>query len=225
MSHSVSEHLGIDLGEYDSLIRRYIRAYDEMLDSAVDAVLGSGMLERVLDLGAGTGALAEKLLERHPTCTVELWDVDPQMIQRAQARLERFGQRVRVREASFFEVDGTADAAMASLSLHHVHDLGEKAALYREFYSALRSGGTLAIADITISTDLEDAQAEWEIWANHQVAQGFTKEQAWRHFDDWAQEDRYFSQNQELSALQEAGFDADTFWRAEPSTVLVGARP
>lgn len=225
MSHSVSQHLGIDLSEYDSLIRRYIRAYDEMLDSAVDEVLGAGSLERVLDLGAGTGALAEKLLERHPTCTVELWDVDEQMIERAQARLARFGDRVQVRMASFFDVDGTADAAMASLSFHHVHDLGEKARLYQAVYAGLRPGGRLAIADITISSDLEDAQAEWEVWANHQVSRGFTKEQAWQHFDDWAEEDRYFSQDEELTALRGAGFDADTVWRAEPSTVLAARRP
>ena len=99
MSHSVESHLRLDLADYDALIRRYIRAYDEMIETAVTSVMQTPDLELVYDLGAGTGALSERLLERHPTCRVMLWDVDPGMLEQAEGRLERFGDRVTRRDS------------------------------------------------------------------------------------------------------------------------------
>jgi len=221
MSHSVSQHLRIDLADYDATIRRFIRSYDEMLEQAVGAVTSSGPLDRVLDLGAGTGALSERLLERHPTCTVELWDVDRGMLEQASQRLKRFGERVVLRESSFFEVEGPVDAMMASLSLHHVRDLATKEQLYTTLARSLRPGGRLVNADVTIPEDEAERRAEYQAWAAHQVANGYTETEAFQHFEEWAEEDRYFSLEEEQSALTRAGLRASCVWRQAPSTVTV----
>ena len=224
MSHSVQNHLRLDLADYDETIRRFIRAYDEMLDVAVAAVMETPDLERVYDLGAGTGALSERLLEKHPTCTVELWDVDAGMLEQAQARLERFGDRVVPRRQSFMDLDGEACAMMASLSLHHVLDMDTKTTLYCRIASCLRRYGCLVNADVTISADPATAEDEYHDWVAHQMDEGFTAEQAWKHFDEWAEEDRYFPLERELEALGAAGLVATTPWRMQPSTVMVGTR-
>jgi SAM-dependent methyltransferase len=224
MAHSVSRHLRIAIDRYDAAIRQFIRGYDEMLDAAVDAVLAAGEQSRVVDLGSGTGALAERLLARTagcaPRCVVELWDIDPEMLAQARERLARFGDRVLARDRSFDQPLEGADAAMASLALHHVRDFGEKSRLYRSIASGLRPGGMLVNADVTISAGDAVRRAEYRTWADHLVASGIAEEQAWAHFDEWAEEDRYFSLDEELGALAGAGFEPRCTWRLAPSTVI-----
>ena len=191
-----------------------------MLDAAVDAVLEAGVPARVVDLGSGTGALAERLVERCESCVVELWDVDPAMLGQARERLARFGQRAVPRERSFEQPLEGVDVAMASLALHHVRDLGEKTVLYRALASGLGAGGLLVNADVMIPADPAAGAAEYRAWADHQVASGIAEEEAWAHFEEWAEEDRYFSLEEELGALAEAGFEPECTWRLAPSTVI-----
>ena len=58
-AHRVSTHLGVDAAAYDAAIRRFIPGYEEMIAEVV-AILDDALDEevRVVDLGAGTGALA-----------------------------------------------------------------------------------------------------------------------------------------------------------------------
>ena len=85
-----------------------------MLEEAAEAVVLI-QPERVLDLGAGTGALSEAILEKCGECGVELIDVDDEMLTRAEMRLKRFGGRVRLRRQSFHDPLPHCDA-VAGLS-------------------------------------------------------------------------------------------------------------
>ena len=52
-----------------------------------------------VEVGAGSGAMAARLLARHPALTLVVTDYDPGMITQAQKRLSRFGSRATVRQA------------------------------------------------------------------------------------------------------------------------------
>ena len=225
MSHSVSRHLRIAIEEYDRIIRQFIPAYDEMLEQAAAAVMTTRPLDRVLDLGAGTGSLSERLLTRAGDARVELWDVDEAMLGQARARLGAFGERAEFRLQSFHTTLPPGDAVMASLALHHVRELDEKRALYRRIGAALRPGGVFVNADVTIPADAALAKQAYRGWADHLVASGIEEEQAWRHFEEWADEDRYFPLEDELAALAQAGLEAACPWRVGPATVTVAAKP
>ncbi|MCY4120675.1 MAG: methyltransferase domain-containing protein, partial [Acidobacteria bacterium] len=99
-SHSVRRHLRVAIDAYDATIRQFIPGYEEMLGVAARelADVASGL---VIDLGGGTGALAEAILQSSRSGTVELIDVDGEMLAQARTRLGRFGERVRLNEASF----------------------------------------------------------------------------------------------------------------------------
>ena len=125
MSHSVRRHLHLEIDEYDEIIRQFIPGYDQMLEQVARAVALSGP-GRVLDLGAGTGALSEAILQKCGETVVELVDVDDEMLARARTRLQRFGERVRLRRQSFYDTLPRCDAVAASLALHHVPDLDAK---------------------------------------------------------------------------------------------------
>jgi tRNA (cmo5U34)-methyltransferase len=225
MSHSVSQHLRIQVGAYDRTIRRFIPGYDEMLDRAVAAVANRSPLTTVIELGAGTGSLSARLLERVDDVSVELWDVDEAMLDQARVRLAPHGERARFVVRSFADPLPPCDAAMASLALHHLRTAEAKTACYASIAAGLAPGGVLVNADATISATPEAAQATYRQWADHLVASGIEEPDAWQHFEDWALEDRYFSIEEELGFLRDAGLVPRVDWQFGPSTVIVATRP
>jgi len=223
VSHSVRRHLHVEIEEYDAQIRRFIPGYDEMIATAVDHAL-TGAPARVLDIGSGTGALAAAVLERSDRVTVELLDVDVEMLDQARARLEAFGSRAIYTVGSFLDPLPGADAMMASLSLHHLPTLEAKEAMYHRVRDALEPGGTFVNADATMPAHDPERAATWRRWADHLVSRGIAEADAWRHFASWSEEDTYFPLADELHAMREAGLAAECVWQEGISTVMVGRR-
>ncbi len=223
MSHSVRSHLRLEIDAYDEAIRTYIPGYETALDRAAEEVADISPA-LVVDLGAGTGALTEAILEQDGVGHVTAVDVDPEMLDQARERLARFGSRVSFREASFDAPLPECDAVAASLALHHVPTLAGRAALHQRIFEALRPGGVFVNADVTLSTQAKSRERTWRLWAAHLVSCGITEERAYRHFDEWALEDTYFALEDELAAMREAGFDAECIWRDAPNTLMVGRK-
>jgi SAM-dependent methyltransferase len=97
--------------------------------------------ELVLELGCGTGQVAELVLEDVCSCYVGV-DIASEMLSLALRRVARFGSRVALHEAAAANVplgDGEAAAAFGVDVLHHVDDI--EAAL-RELHRVLRPGAT-----------------------------------------------------------------------------------
>jgi tRNA (cmo5U34)-methyltransferase len=225
MSHSVQQHLAVSADEYDREIVRFVFAYQAMIDEVVATLLdryGADAALHVLDLGAGTGALSARVAAALPRARLTLLDADAAMLARAAERLRPFGDRARAHHGSFFDPLPPCDVAVASLSLHHVHDPAQKRALYGAIRAALAAGGALVSADVTIPRAPGLAERAYARWAAHLVAAGDTEAQAYARFADWSKEDRYFALEEELAMLREAGFaSAEAVWREGPSTVLV----
>ena len=224
MAHSVRRHLRVQIDDYDASIRRFIPGYESMLGVAAEAVASASPM-RVLDLGAGTGALAEAVLDRTSETTVELLDTDPEMLGEARRRLARFGDRAHYRVRSFTGALPTSDAITASLALHHVPTITEKTELFRNAVAALPSGGVFVNADVTMPASAEAREIAYAGWAAHLVSHGFSEQEAWGHFEAWAEEDTYFPLESELRAMAGVGFEVDVLWRKGVSTVLRGRRP
>lgn len=224
MSHSVRHHLRLEIDDYDATIRRFIPGYERMLAVAAEAV-ADVRPDRVVDLGAGTGGLSETLLEREEVGAVELLDVDPEMMDRARSRLERFGERARFTLRSYDEPFQRCDAFAASLSLHHIPTLDAKAALFERSFEALRPGGVLVNADVNMPEDDTERDALYRCWADHLVRSGIPEERAWEHFEEWAEEDTYLPLDAELAALRSIGFQAERVWHDGPVGVVVARRP
>lgn len=225
MEHRVRSHLRIEVDSYDASIRTFIPGYDTLLAKAAEAVAAAARPARVVDLGAGTGALAGAILERCPDCQVELIDADPEMLDRARARLAGFGDRISFSRRSFRDALPRCDAVAASLALHHVPTLGEKRALFARIRDALPSGGVFVNADANMPADAGQRAADYRAWAAHLIACGIPEARAWRHFDEWAEEDVYLPLDDELAALRDAGFAARCLWRKTPVAVVRAVKP
>lgn len=224
MTHSVQEHFRIEVAEYDEVIRKLIPGYEDMLRCAAEAV-AEIQPQRVLDLGAGTAALSEQVLLRTTQAVVELWDVDPQMLEQAAARLDRFGDRTEKRIQSYFDSFPPCDAIMASLSLHHIRSIDEKQRLYARAFDALSPGGVFVNADATMPNEEQPRRARYRAWVDHMKSCGISEERAWQHLDEWSDEDTYFSEPIEVRALEGVGFRVTVPWREVISTVVVASKP
>ena len=223
MSHSVRTHLRLEVDAYDEMIRRFIPGYEEGLRRAACQV-AAVRPNLVLDLGAGTGALTEAILEHEGVSTVEVIDVDPEMLDRARTRLRRFGARTCFRERAFDAPLPTCDAVAASLALHHIPTMDRKKALYERIYRALSTDGVFVNADVTMSSSPTEREHCYRIWATHLISCGIEEQRAYEHFEEWASEDTYFPLDDELAALREVGFYAECTWRDPPTTLLVARK-
>ena len=224
--HSVKRHLRVDADVYDVQIRRLIPHYDEMIATGVEVLAALAPAEgHILDLGGGTGALASAVLAELPGARVTVLDVDAEMLNEARQRLAGFGDRVSFREASFLDPLPLADAVVASLSLHHVHDLETKAALYRAIRGALSPSGVLLNLDAAVTEGPRLNALVFDRMAVRMGEHGITYAEAQGHFASWAAEDRYFPLDAELGALRAAGFDeVECFWRRGLSAVICALR-
>jgi SAM-dependent methyltransferase len=221
--HSVSSHLHLDTAQYDRIIRTYIPYYDESRGVQLD-LLSAALLpgaNQIVDLGGGTGSLAEAILARFLQCSVRIRDIDREMLSLAQARLSRFGNRFEIEAGSFEDPLPRVDAVLAAFALHHVRNLNQKTQVYRRIREAVGAGGVFLNADAVSGPFWPSLRDEW---AAFMAGKGFTLEQAYQNLDDWAAEDMYFSVYDELGAMAQAGFEhPECFWRRGPIAIL-GAR-
>jgi ubiquinone/menaquinone biosynthesis C-methylase UbiE len=112
------------------------------------ALHGAGLSGEVLEIGGGSGAMAEQVLERFPEVRMTITDYDEGMVASARERLARFGERVTVRTADATSLpfgDARFDALLSFIMLHHVLDWERALA---EAVRVLRPGGTLAAYDL-----------------------------------------------------------------------------
>ncbi|MDQ6838955.1 MAG: class I SAM-dependent methyltransferase [Actinomycetota bacterium] len=105
---------------------------------------------RVLEIGAGSAAMAAAMVETHPDITLTVTDYDPSMVGAARRRLRDFEQ-VNVRQADATDLpfdDDTFDTVVSFIMLHHV---GAWELALAEAVRVLRSGGTLVGYDLLAS--------------------------------------------------------------------------
>ena len=101
---------------------------------------------RILELGAGHGALSRRLLDEHPTALVTVSDVNPDSVAAMSASdLGRHPRAdVRVIDATAIDApDGAFDIAVFALSFHHL----PPPLAARVMAEATRVAGTLVIID------------------------------------------------------------------------------
>ena len=227
MSHAERCHLGVEIDRYDDAIRRFVPSYETMLRVVAEEV-AAVRPARVLDLGAGTGALAQAILDRAGRVgdcpSVVLLDLNAEMLEQARTRLAAFGDLIACRRQSYHDPLPRCDAVAASLALHHVPDMDEKRRLYERIYEALRPGGVFVNADAVVPADPDGRATAMEAWAAHMVDCGFTRERAFELFEEWAEEDTYQPLEEELDGVGAAGFEAECAWHEGPMAVVVGRK-
>ena len=153
------EGLAWQVGVWDRISQIYWSEIDRRFAPVVDRVLAWADLqagERVLDLGTGTGAVAEKAaLAVEPGGQLVAIDISPEMLALAGRRADQASLKFQVEEGSAESIpatDASFDVILASLALMYVID---RPAAAREMARVLRPGGRL-VASVWAGPDLCD---------------------------------------------------------------------
>ncbi|MDP2052685.1 MAG: class I SAM-dependent methyltransferase [Acidobacteriota bacterium] len=215
-------HLGIKLNEYDAVIRTLIPHYQELIAAAATAV---GALARtapaVVDLGTGSGALAQAILKARPRARLIGIDEDPGMLAMAEKRLRG---RIQAIEGDFeYTVIPRCDVISASFALHHIPTGRRKAAIYKRCFAALRPGGMLVSADCCLAASKVLQQTHHAEWLAH-LQTRYPRAKAEGYLRAWAKQDVYFTLEREVALLQDAGFSVEIAFRKSCFAVVVGLK-
>src|SRR5947209_6301317 len=110
---------------------------------------------RVLEVGAGSGAMAAELLAMFDDITMCVTDFDNNMVTAAAERLAPFADRVECRQADATALpfaDDSFDTVLSWIMLHHTVEWENALA---EAARVLRPGGNLASYDLLASRPFE----------------------------------------------------------------------
>ena len=101
-----------------------------------------------LELGCGRGVGTELILERCGADRVDAFDLDPDMVARAERRLRRFGDRVRVWVGDVTAIDAPDAAYDAVFDFGMIHHVPRWRDALREIARVLRPGGRLYAEEV-----------------------------------------------------------------------------
>ena len=218
---------GARAAEYNEFIVRVVPHYTEMLTRLLEYVPAAAA--RVLELGTGTGNVSLKLAARWPDARFTFVDAAPEMLHVTRQRLRSEAPDVAER-ASFLALrfeelqlePRSVDVAVASLSLHHVENVG---AVYTRIAPALAGGGRLIMLDgVRGETNVEQAvhSARWHAYWH---APGNLSDEEIRDVAEHVERhDHYRSLNEHFDLLESAGFAyADCVWRDGLFALLTAA--
>lgn len=102
---------------------------------------------RILDLGAGYGALTKSLLERFPQATAICQDGSEEMANLGNQRMRSLAGRFAYTICDFSkpgwtkQIDGRFEAIVSSIAIHNVRDPNIVERIYRDVFPLVKPGG------------------------------------------------------------------------------------
>jgi tRNA (cmo5U34)-methyltransferase len=108
---------------------------------------------RILDIGAGYGALAAAVLNDRPNSSAVCLDASEAMLKLGEERNSNLRNRIQFVQASLEtadwvnSVEGTFDAVISARALHHFTENQRRRYIFHEVFTLVRSGGCFINAD------------------------------------------------------------------------------
>ncbi len=213
---------------YDSLIRRAVPRYDEMLSTLVGYLPRSA--ERILELGSGTGNLTVELAHRFPAAALTFVDASEEMLAitaerlgDADAAFARRSTSIPMRFEALAALEARFDLVVSSISMHHIVD---KKSLYAQVFRLLIAGGAFHWSDQTRgATDAVQAR-HWAEWLDYcRLPGNCSEEEIAGLLAHAVAHDHYVPLPRHIALLDEAGFTGiDCLWRHNMWVVIGAAK-
>ncbi|HYB31755.1 MAG TPA: class I SAM-dependent methyltransferase [Solirubrobacteraceae bacterium] len=211
--------------QWDTLADQVNPVRREQLDLLL-ALLRAHNPATVLDVGVGSGLVAEMVLDTLPEARVIGVDASPAMLALAGDRLSRFSGRARLVEADLEDVvlaeclDGPVEAAISVQTLHNLEPGAHRRAL-ASIGDAVAPGALFVNAD-RYAVPLDLFGVFRVVWDRVGADEGATPEEHTEKLQ--AQGDRPVFLETELSWLRESGFEAVCLQCLGNRAVVLGRR-
>ncbi len=194
---------------------------------------------RILDVGAGTGALSFEVLRAFPDSRVVSLDFSTAMLDHARQNLADFVPRITFIQADlrdpawFRSVDGIFDAVVSGFTFHTVPEGIQ--GLYREIFDLVAPGGCfMSVDNVTapgpVTTELyrkarlavhqANLIAETGREQSQEELERVRRERRSRHEHEYR-----YSLVEQLDWLKQAGFnEVDCLWKDMRRAIICGVR-
>jgi tRNA (cmo5U34)-methyltransferase len=131
---------------YDRMCQLLVPGYDLMQDTLIN-ILKFENMERIvlLDLGAGSGILIEKILKEFPDAICYYLDFSDDFMSVAREKLQKYGDRVTYIKSDFCmnwesEINENPNVITSMSAIHHLSNENKKE-LYKRCYNVLEENG------------------------------------------------------------------------------------
>ncbi|MDR2036684.1 MAG: methyltransferase domain-containing protein [Bacteroidales bacterium] len=162
---SIQEQFNRISKKYDSQRKELIPCFDDFYGIAVDNLEVDTSIPKILDLGAGTGLMSQKVLEKYPDARLTLVDISDAMLDVARQRFEHIpGVSFRHEDLTHLSLSEEYDAVVSSLAIHHLPD-NDKKDLYGKIYKGLKPEGIFVNAEQVLADNafLQDRyESRWQ---------------------------------------------------------------
>ncbi|MBR4502047.1 MAG: class I SAM-dependent methyltransferase [Clostridia bacterium] len=210
MSDNVS---AFDAAEYDRKIRQTVPFYDEMVSQA------AGLVKTVfhapvswLDVGCGTGKMADTAMKQVKAERFVFCDVSEKMLRIARQRFDGPEREFVLRDVREMTFDGEFDVVTSVMVFHFLQRTDRLEALGKCF-DALRPGGVL-ISFSNFAPFTETGKTVClERWGRYQTEQGKSPEESRSHIARYGKAYYPLTPFDEIALLKASGFrTAEILW-------------
>ena len=158
-NQNMRDFFNAKIDEYDETHAKYMSTKKAITDNL------EGPIDKVLDLGAGTGLELTYLFEKFPNANVTAIDITENMLEELTKR--EFASKVNTICGDFFKVDFGRhyDAVISTSALHHFLEV-DKERLYQKIYDSLKLNGIFLNADKIVKTRQEEQDLIKEYYKN-----------------------------------------------------------
>lgn len=223
----IKQHFDAEAQKFDRIIQQLIPYYGEMLQAVISAIpFDTNDSIQVLDLGSGTGTLAQHILNTFPRAHVTCLDFSEQMIEMAQTKLAGYDRvNYLVQDFREYAPKDSYHVIVSSLALHHLVTDHEKKAFYHKIYESLLPGGCFCNADLVLAAS-EHLQAaymkHWKAFMQREISEDEV-ENVW--LQKYKEEDRPAPLLKQLAWLSAVGYrNVDVLWKYYNFAVYGGVR-
>jgi tRNA (cmo5U34)-methyltransferase len=200
--------------QYDASRRKLIPCFDDFYRVALEIVPFEKVQNiTVLDLGAGTGLMAEMVALNYPNAKIILMDISCKMLSEARKRVERYQNEFEFIVSNYSQTESfhqNYDLIISSLSIHHLTDK-EKQELFRKIYAHLKTDGIFINADQALGETLEIEKSYRITWEHQVRAAGATDEEINAALERM-KEDKMSTLTSQLQWLIDTGFANVNCW-------------
>lgn len=211
--------------QYDAQRHVLVPCFDDFYKIAVDNLTFSVSSPLIIDLGAGTGLLSQKILEAYPQARLTLVDLSEKMLSVARMRFKGLSNvTIEIADILDFPMeDNSCDAIVSSLAIHHLTDRDKKT-IYRKIFRALKPGGFFVNAEQVLADNdflQELYHQRWCYEIEHSV---LTREEIDASYER-IKLDKRATITSQLDWLREAGFSqVDCLYKYYYFAVLWGMK-
>jgi tRNA (cmo5U34)-methyltransferase len=164
---------------YDEMCQLLVPGYDLMQDTLIDFLRFESINNIILlDLGAGSGILIEKILKEFPDSKCYYLDYSDDFMDVAKNKLEKYHERVIYIKSNFCDfweplLKDKPNVITSTSAIHHLSNENKKK-LYKKCYDILRKDGWLFNIDEMKTLNNTAHLKNLHYWIYHAQKQGNT---------------------------------------------------